>query len=447
MRFCLLVLFCPHTHPTQTPPPHPHHSDVKLENIFISSDGAVRLGDFGLTLSLKQELAISPVGTVEYMAPEVVALPPVDAVTSGAVRAGDIAACDEKVDVWALGVTLYELLTGHLPFEGPDRGEVKTAIAAGKLRPFPRSLSPGAVAFVSAMLTPDPAERPSAADLLAHPWLAAAGIGTGVARGPTPTYALARFPPVCADPTACTICASIVEGREEGGCGASSRSLSPPVGAGTPPTVDACPASAGARSTLAPRAATSSTASDASSCGSGVLDVLDEVAAPPPPSVVLPPARASRRYPSGALAAARAVAAAGGRPEWPSAGWRGGLSPAPSAPAALLSPPPARAVKSVTASAWPPISAAPACEGWNAAAPPPRYVAERTAWGSLDGGRAPPRAGKPLPRAASAPLGWSPSPSLAKRLRRALRSVLSGSRTTSRAASGVFGGDAAVTAG
>ena len=45
--------------------------DVKLENIFIAEDGRVRLGDFGLTMSMKQELAISPVGTVEYMAPEV----------------------------------------------------------------------------------------------------------------------------------------------------------------------------------------------------------------------------------------------------------------------------------------------------------------------------------------------------------------------------------------
>ena len=45
--------------------------DVKLENVFIANDGRVRLGDFGLTMSMKQEMAISPVGTVEYMAPEV----------------------------------------------------------------------------------------------------------------------------------------------------------------------------------------------------------------------------------------------------------------------------------------------------------------------------------------------------------------------------------------
>ena len=45
--------------------------DLKLENIFLNADGTVLLGDFGLTMSSKQELAISPVGTVEYMAPEV----------------------------------------------------------------------------------------------------------------------------------------------------------------------------------------------------------------------------------------------------------------------------------------------------------------------------------------------------------------------------------------
>lgn len=50
---------------------HLIHRDVKLENIFIGAAGELKLGDFGLTMSTQQESAISPVGTTEYMAPEV----------------------------------------------------------------------------------------------------------------------------------------------------------------------------------------------------------------------------------------------------------------------------------------------------------------------------------------------------------------------------------------
>ena len=45
---------------------------------------------------------------------QVVELPPVELVSNGTILAQDIKACDEKVDIWALGVTLFELLTGRL---------------------------------------------------------------------------------------------------------------------------------------------------------------------------------------------------------------------------------------------------------------------------------------------------------------------------------------------
>lgn len=147
------------------------HRDVKLENIFIDAEGGVKLGDFGLTMSQRQESAISPVGTVEYMAPEVVALPPVDAVLTGAVAASDISPTGESVDIWALGVTLYELATGRLPFEGRDKAEIKASITAYRLAAFGRHVSPVCQDFIKSMLAYSPLDRPAASALLCHPFL------------------------------------------------------------------------------------------------------------------------------------------------------------------------------------------------------------------------------------------------------------------------------------
>lgn len=60
---------------------------------------------------------------------------------------------------------------GHLPFEGRDKTEVKRSIKAGRLRPLPLTLSSPAIDFIVSMLEYDAARRPSAAELLQHPFI------------------------------------------------------------------------------------------------------------------------------------------------------------------------------------------------------------------------------------------------------------------------------------
>jgi len=85
------------------------HRDLKPGNIFYE-DGYVKIGDYGLSkaISASQHSAQTiTVGTVHYMAPEI-----------GQGR------YDRGIDVYALGVLLYEMLTGHVPFFGASHGEI-----------------------------------------------------------------------------------------------------------------------------------------------------------------------------------------------------------------------------------------------------------------------------------------------------------------------------------
>ena len=105
---------------------HIIHRDIKPQNIIISRDGKVKVTDFGIARAATSDTITSNVmGSVHYTSPE-------------QARGGF---SDEKSDVYSLGVTLYEMLTGEVPFDG----ETTVAIAIRHIQepmPSPRKINP-----------------------------------------------------------------------------------------------------------------------------------------------------------------------------------------------------------------------------------------------------------------------------------------------------------------
>ncbi|XP_055340112.1 RAC-gamma serine/threonine-protein kinase-like [Paramacrobiotus metropolitanus] len=120
------------------------YRDLKLENILLDSDGHIKLTDFGLC---KADLRFSDrtktfCGTPEYLAPEVL-----DDVDYG-----------RAVDWWALGVVLYEMLCGRLPFHHRSHDVLFDMIVLYDVR-YPKTLSREARSLLSGLLNKKPAKR------------------------------------------------------------------------------------------------------------------------------------------------------------------------------------------------------------------------------------------------------------------------------------------------
>ena len=134
------------------------HRDLKLENVLLDKHDNVKLCDFGFTREYEGKASYLQTycGTVCYSAPEML---------KGEKYAG------EKVDVWSLGVILYALLKGELPFDEDDDTATKAKIL--KDDPvFPTIFPEAAKTLISKLLSKRPLNRPTLADILADSFLA-----------------------------------------------------------------------------------------------------------------------------------------------------------------------------------------------------------------------------------------------------------------------------------
>uniref|UniRef100_A0A671SF96 Mitogen-activated protein kinase kinase kinase 4 n=1 Tax=Sinocyclocheilus anshuiensis TaxID=1608454 RepID=A0A671SF96_9TELE len=141
------------------------HRDIKGANIFLTSSGLIKLGDFGCSVKLKNNAQTMPgevnstLGTAAYMAPEVITR----AKGEGHGRAADI---------WSLGCVLIEMVTGKRPWHEYEHNfQIMYKVGMGHKPPIPEKLSTEGKDFLAHCLESEPKRRWTASALLDHPFV------------------------------------------------------------------------------------------------------------------------------------------------------------------------------------------------------------------------------------------------------------------------------------
>ena len=130
------------------------HRDIKPENILITEDNILKLSDFGSAKNLTLKKRNSFCGTVEYMAPEII----------GSEN------YDFSVDIWSLGILLYELLMGYSPFKDKNAKTIMTNIKMHELK-YEKNISEDCKDLINKLLEVNPEKRINIKDILSHKFI------------------------------------------------------------------------------------------------------------------------------------------------------------------------------------------------------------------------------------------------------------------------------------
>ncbi|XP_075996743.1 serine/threonine-protein kinase Nek1 isoform X2 [Genypterus blacodes] len=133
------------------------HRDIKSQNIFLTKDGTVQLGDFGIARVLNStvELARTCIGTPYYLSPEICENKPYN----------------NKSDIWALGCVLYEMCTLKHAFEAGNMKNLVLKIIRGSYPPVSVHYSQDLRSLLGQLFKRSPRERPSVCSILDKPFL------------------------------------------------------------------------------------------------------------------------------------------------------------------------------------------------------------------------------------------------------------------------------------
>lgn len=156
--FCQIIraiAYCHHLHIV--------HRDLKPENIIFNEDYSVlKLTDFGFSNEFcPGEKLMTYCGSWKYSAPEILLQEEYD---------------PPAVDVWSLGVMLFQMVAGRLPFSEVNQSETLTKIMDGSYE-MPEEISADLQDLLSRMIVVDPKDRITVDEVLAHPWCSTIKVG------------------------------------------------------------------------------------------------------------------------------------------------------------------------------------------------------------------------------------------------------------------------------